>query len=261
MAYTGTHSEALEAKITAQRFEFKYAVTEVQAMAIRDYIDAHVEKDLHLDAERDYPILSLYYDDPQMYTFWSSEKGEKNRYKLRARTYTTQADAPIFLEVKRRTNWVLRKHRVRLGSRQARQFLGNNRSTADVVAIGSPKERQDFYTFRDLVDARQATPRVMVRYRREACVSAHGEPVRLTFDRELRCQTCFLYEDTVWDARGPWYEPPNFQVALEIKFTDVYPGWVEQLVRRFNLTPQSISKYGLCVKELNRQGIRVGCVH
>lgn len=255
MSDADAHSEALEARITAQRFEFKYAITEVQALAIRDYIVTYMSPDLHLDGERDYPLVSLYYDNPRMATYHSSEAGEKNRFKLRARAYLADEVEAVYLEVKRRTNLVLRKHRARLSAGQASLFFEQNRASQDFLDNATQIERNDFYTFRDLMDGHNATPRVLVRYRREAYVAAYGEPVRITFDRALAGRPCFTYRNHMWTADERWYDVPNFQVALEIKFTDSFPNWVHKLIQRFNLSAQSICKYALCVKEMNRNGI------
>ena len=42
-----------------------------------------------------------------------------------------------------------------------------------------------------------------------------------------------------------WYPLPEVKglVVLELKYTGSYPGWVADLVRRFNLQRNSMSKY------------------
>jgi hypothetical protein len=253
----GGRDAALDARITAQRFENKYAVCEMQALAIRDYIAAHTTADPHAGSQGDYSVTSLYFDGPQLKTVLSSEHGERNRYKIRARNYGAGRRDSVYCEIKRRNNQVLRKHRVRLEPAEATDLFVRNRESDSLTRL-SPEESRQFFIFRDLMDRQVATPRVLVRYRREARLSTDGMPVRITFDRNLECRPCFTYGEEIWLARGSWYRVSNLDVALEVKFTESFPGWLDRMVKRFHLRARSICKYALCVHELNRHGVRVG---
>jgi hypothetical protein len=50
----------------------------------------------------------------------------------------------------------------------------------------------------------------------------------------------------------------GFEVIFEVKFTNTFPEWVADAIRRFQLVRQSVSKYALCVDALRRAGYSVG---
>lgn len=250
-------TETIPKSITAERYEVKYVLTEAQALAIRQSVDSYVTDDIHAGAHHEYPVVSLYYDAPGLPMYWSSVRGEKNRRKLRVRWYDTGEPSQLFLEVKRRVDRVVGKDRCALDGNTGNAFLQRNAMALSTIEAMGPKDTHGFYEFRDLYERIGCTPRVLVRYSREACVGAHGEPVRLTFDRHLMCSPCLEYASDTWKKKLPWYEVPAHPVVFEVKFTGPFPGWVTQLVRRFHLTSRSVSKYVLAIRELNRQGIFV----
>jgi hypothetical protein len=67
--------------------------------------------------------------------------------------------------------------------------------------------------------------------------------VRVTFDRELAY--CVTNRPEVRFGGRGWQRNPFTLggVILEIKFTDLYPAWLGQLVKYFNLQARSISKF------------------
>jgi len=121
----------------------------------------------------------------------------------------------------------------------------------------SRKAINDLGYFRGLYDAFRAKPCAMVRYNREAYVSRFGEPLRITFDRDLACIPTYEYSHRVWGADDFWYTLPNIPVVLEVKFTDHYPKWVQQMIQRFGLERVSLAKYVQCVRTLQAEGVPV----
>jgi hypothetical protein len=90
-----------------------------------------------------------------------------------------------------------------------------------------------------------------VAYEREAWLSHAHNNVRVTFDRNVRCEpvsgvhltTAFRAATTVFDR----------VVVLELKFTDRYPRWLHDMVCALNLTPASAAKYVDGVNRLGRE--------
>ena len=96
-----------------QRFELKYMLDETTAVAVRDVIATRLELDENGMGKPDYsyPVHSLYLDSPDLYTFWTTINGDKNRFKLRIRFYNDQPTSPVFFEIKRRVNNCILKQR------------------------------------------------------------------------------------------------------------------------------------------------------
>ena len=70
--------------------------------------------DPHSPPTRQYLISSLYLDSPDLRLHRRSEYGEKNRFKLRLRSYSDEPDDPVFFEIKRRTDQIIRKERAKV---------------------------------------------------------------------------------------------------------------------------------------------------
>jgi VTC domain-containing protein len=238
-----------------QRFEAKYVITELEAAQITHFMEPYVVPDPHA---REYPINSLYLDSLDLRLFDSSEAGEKNRFKLRIRSYTSNPEDPVFLEIKRRTNQIISKERARVTRESLWRVLDPRQTLVEGLVSGDSKESKALFQFRDHMAGIAAAPRVAVRYMREAYVSDLEEPVRITFDRHLACLPCLSYTSSVWDlSSSKWKDVFEFPIILEIKFTNRFPFWVRRIIERFELRRTSVAKYVVCVKTLQREGIPV----
>src|SRR5689334_5077784 len=100
-------------RMQRQRFEHKYMLGEEQAQAIRRVVGGHLEVDENGVGKPNlsYPVHSLYLDSPDLYTFWSTINGDRNRFKLRLRFYNDEPNSPVFFEIKRRVNSCILKQR------------------------------------------------------------------------------------------------------------------------------------------------------
>jgi hypothetical protein len=239
-----------------QRFEAKYLVSELLAEAAKDYIGPYVRPDAHGAA---YSVTSLYFDSPSLHTFWSSERGESNRFKLRIRAYSDAEDAPVFFEIKRRINRIIQKDRALVRRPSVASLLDGGFADRQVLAEpGDTQDIENLHRFRALAESLGAAPRVTVRYDREAYVSDLEEPVRITFDRQVRCLASPVYRPDLWSNTERWFEVNAVPVLLEVKFTNRFPLWVSHLIKRLNLRRGSFAKYVACVKAVQRAGIPVG---
>jgi len=241
-----------------QRFEAKYIISELEAETIKDYMEPYVFPDRHAVDGAEYPVNSLYLDSRDLAMFWSSETGEKNRFKLRIRTYSDNPADPVFFEIKRRIDRIIKKQRARVAREYVGMILQHDEIGPHLLARPDDKDMENLYQFRDYMDMFAAGPCVMVRYQREAYMSNLEEPVRITFDRRLTCLPVRRYTPEVWSYGPAWRDVCDVPLILEIKFTDVIPSWLRQLVQRFHLSRDSFAKYVNCVKALKRDGIRVG---
>lgn len=86
-----------------------------------------------------------------------------------------------------------------------------------------------------------ARPRVHITYRREAYEMASSNAVRVTFDRQV-CSEIQPANRLSFDMKNP---TPVFgdTVILELKFTDRFPRWFEELTQLFHLRQDSAAKY------------------
>ena len=86
------------------RFELKYLIDEQTALRVGDFVRAYMNVDEFGVGKPNlsYPVHSLYLDSDDLTIYWRTINGDKNRFKLRLRYYSTNPDTPVFFEIKRR---------------------------------------------------------------------------------------------------------------------------------------------------------------
>jgi len=229
------------------RYEMKYTISQSKAAAIARFIEPYINLDRYskLQPNGFYPIVSLYLDSDNLRLCMESLRGVLKRFKLRIRSYTDDPDYPRFFEVKRRSNTVIMKSRARV-------------KIQDVPALLSGQYIPPVQNYQDDIDTLKqfqlymksigAKPMVLVRYVRKAYEGNMENRVRVTFDRQLAYKVSSS-PDVLFNGNGWHYSPVTLQnVVLEIKFTGVYPVWLTQMARYFDLRQQSVSKYATSMK-------------
>lgn len=236
--------------LLVNRYEFKYLIPPRLVQPTRDFIRPFVLPDRFADSRSgpSYSICSLYFDTADLELCRKTLRGEKNRYKLRIRSYSEEPDQPVFLEVKRRIDAMVMKRRCRVSRTQALAILGRN--SCPVLDLTS-ELRAGLDEFLTLAAA-GARPVLRVKYQREAYEARGAEPVRITLDTDL------------WHAVSPvldlshnssgWCRTPVGGVVLEIKLTERFPSWVAALVRALDLGRLSVPKYCLSMVCAVREG-------
>jgi hypothetical protein len=197
-----------------------------------------------------YPICSLYLDTEDLRFYFQTVAGQKNRFKLRLRTYSDDPQTPVFFEIKERMNNVVRKWRLALAREQTRDFM--NHGVNGWLNSSSPTFLEEIEHFASHVNLAGAKPVMRVKYVREAYETHGSTPVRITLDTNLEHVATF--DDNVQLEVGPWISTPIEGTILEVKFTERFPQWVHSLAQFAELRQQSIPKYALCVDHLFEKG-------
>ena len=233
------------------RYECKYLVDARVVPRIREFLRPFTEPDefAALCKGYRYPICSLYLDSPDLKLYLQTVGGEKDRFKLRVRTYSDDPASPAFFEVKRKLNTIVHKRRAGLDREKAHRLLSDGR--LDPQGLGTIDHRDAEY-FQNHVAFVEARPVVRVKYVREAYQGLDNEPVRITLDTDLMHAVTFDHD--LDHERGRWVATPLDGVILEIKFTERYPWWVQELVRSFGLHQRAVPKYVLSVDHMMMDG-------
>ena len=233
------------------RYELKYRVTAAKAAAIERFIRPYIQLDHYCKHRPDgaYPVVTLYLDSADFHLARQSLEGQKNRFKLRIRSYTDDPDYPRFVEIKRRLNAVIIKSRARVSQTHLPRVL----SGLSVPAETYRSELDTIRQFQLYTTSINAAPVMKVRYLRRAYEGDTENRVRITFDYDL---TWRVDHSLQLDSGGPgWLRDAPGTVVLEIKFTGRYPLWLSRMAAYFNLRQQSISKYVHAVKSCCRFGL------
>lgn len=228
------------------RFEMKYLVSQAKAEALTHYLEPLLTPDKFSQCQPGgyYPVSSLYLDTDDLKLCRESLDGKKNRFKLRVRAYCDAINSPRFLEIKRRMNAVIIKDRAQTSSAEVAALFGNDLSGFADLDDATRKQFQMY------LRSIYAKPKVLIRYMRKAYLAGLDHSVRITLDKDLGYKQT---TDPVVEMAGlGWQRVPLPGQILEIKFTGAYPGWVAEIVRRFGLQAQSVSKYTLGVRQASQ---------
>jgi hypothetical protein len=234
------------------RFELKYIVDERQAAILREYMRGYLVPDPYAKPEEGnaYWVYSLYCDSPQLNLYKSSKEGHKNRFKLRIRFYDDNPRHPVFLEIKRRLGDVVKKERAGMQRDAVQKFLLGTQLKLTDLLPGQNLEKVPtaLNNFTSLYNSIGAMGCVYVYYHREAYVAPDNDAVRVTFDRKIQAGR-FLHTNSLYPPQnGLLADIPG--IVLELKFTDRYPIWMEELVGALNLWRIPMAKYVACVQKI-----------
>jgi hypothetical protein len=238
-----------------QRFELKYLVTEDVARSVREFVRCYLDIDEYGATLPDlsYPVHSLYLDSDDLKLYHATINGEKNRFKLRLRYYEERGNAPVFFEIKRRTNSTISKQRGGVKREIVSHLLRGHLPAPEHLISKEPKHFVALQNFCRLMQNIQAKPKAHIFYMREAWISRMDNSVRVTMDRKVMCDpdptarllTSIANEHSIWGK----------EIILELKFTTRFPDWFKELVRIFDLTQCGAAKYVEGVDTVGRHAI------
>ena len=230
-------------RLQFQRFELKYSITETVALAVRDFISSYLEVDEYGATlpNLSYSVHSLYLDSDDLQLYQTTINGDKNRFKLRLRFYENRPEAPVYFEIKRRANNTISKQRGGVRREEVNWLLAGHLPEPAHLVSQDPKHQVALQRFCQLMNQLHAKPKAHVAYLREAWISTRDNSIRVTMDREVRCEP----EPTA-RLSTQMHDPVMVfgnEVILELKFTDRYPDWFKELVRIFGLMQCGAAKY------------------
>jgi len=268
-----------------QRHEAKYLIDEKQAATIRRYARDHLPLDPHAQCQQnnEYPILSTYLDSHSRQLLRQAILRQVSRHKLRVRAYRDFNDSKVtktshvFLEVKRKIKGVVHKTRARVTSDLADALMWSQNDIVNNTQIRRMPELGDALIWRqsELADTMiwcqsglfedgnklddvtrmnvdefaqlrrriNARPMVGTFYVREAYEGDSLERVRITMDRKLHYGVIPSPESGQQEV---WWPANPGGVILEIKFSNTYPFWVANMLRRVEILRRGVCKYVIC---------------
>lgn len=234
-------------RMQKQRFELKYLISEETALLVRDFVRSYLDFDEYSVGKPNYsyPVHSLYIDSDRLSLYWDTINGNKNRYKLRLRYYSTSPDSPVFFEVKRRCNNTISKQRGGVRQEFVPLLLKGHLPQMEHLVSKNPSGLVALQTFCTLANELHAKPKVHIFYMREAYVS-DDDQVRVTLDRKVYGEANLQYSVKT-EMKEPALTFPG-DVILELKFTNRFPDWFRELVRVFGVMQCGAAKYCECVQ-------------
>lgn len=220
------------------RHELKYVCDVQQLKIIESRIKPLLKPDPHTGPKGTYHISSVYFDDEWDSCFYENEDGTDPREKFRIRIYNG-SDERITLELKQKMRGMTRKKSCRLSRQQCDAILAGQILTA---APETPLLLQKFILEQR---ERKLAAKVIVEYDRVPYIFRLGN-VRITLDENISSST-----ETEKFLTGGYRKRPIMPVGkhvLEVKYDELLPDPVRQLMALESLQRTSFSKYYLCRK-------------
>lgn len=220
------------------RHELKYLINEGEHQLLKMRLETVMKLDPHAK-DGGYMLRSLYFDD-----YWNSAYEEKEigvylRKKYRIRIYD-YSDVGIKLERKKKVGSWIYKESAPLTRCEVAKILAGDYE----FLLKSPHSLcREFYV--ECV-SNMMRPRVIVDYEREPWIMDAGT-VRITFDMNVRAAIAGydIFDDTL--PALPVLEPGK--LVMEVKFTEMLPQIVRDILPPPSQELTAVSKYVLCYEK------------
>ena len=238
MRATGTKRNCDIVSDSRQRFrhEYKYTIDAKQEMLLQMKVLGAMRRDPHVRADGSYLVRSVYFDDIHDSCLSENFSGCDPRSKFRIRYYNSDTSC-LSLEKKSKVRSMCSKESCRLTVEECEVFL---RGHVPNVTEDMPVEKKKLFTE---VRLRGLVPKVIVTYERVPFYYSGGG-VRVTFDRKItssREVNLFL--------SGDYTERPVLpcgESILEVKWDEVMPRHIKNVLRLEDLNRTALSKYAMC---------------
>jgi SPX domain protein involved in polyphosphate accumulation len=233
------------------RFELKYVLHVERCAKIMDELEHQIPPDQH-GGERGYPIVSLYYDSPQLDCFWAKIEGIRFRRKVRLRIYPGDDISQVSrgaIEIKQRINKTVQKRRLELPLDQAERLCEGRLSFEGLDEMDTQVAHEVTYLSRSL----QLQPSAITAYWRRAFEGQEENAgVRVTFDTLVAAR---IHALTVNAPANNRLILPADHCIMEVKVDDRVPEWVTSLLARHDCQLSRVSKY--CAGVATLRGLKV----
>lgn len=219
----------------AYRNEWKYYISLWEGELLKRRLMPFMECDPNA-ADGKYMIRSLYFDDHWNSAYEEKMMGVESRQKWRIRIYNC-SDRSIKLERKKKWGSYIHKDSAPLTREEYEKLMAGS---YDFLLKSPHSLCREFY-YECMVKLQR--PKVIVDYDREPLIRREGD-VRITFDYDVRA--AFSGYD-IFDPELPTLSvlDPG-RLVLEVKFTELLPTVIRELLPLQGQEFSAISKYTLC---------------
>ncbi len=224
------------------RHEIKLLLSPAEAAVLRTKLRALLPLDPNSGEKGEYFIRSLYFDDLSRTSYFEKLAGVSDRKKYRLRVYNC-SDSVIKLECKEK-----RGDRIRKRSASVTRECAEAMSKGDFSLLYGCDDPLCCEVL-SLATGKGLKPSVIVDYDREAYLHPVSN-VRLTFDKALHAvvESADIFDSSLLSL--PVF--PDGSVIFEVKYDDILPKFLQQVISGVRGQRLALSKFTLCLDELHR---------
>jgi len=181
-----------------------------------------------------YPIYSIYFDTIDLQTFSNKVAGLQHRRKFRVRSYhpNVKPNEPVFLEIKEKNTNRIFKRRVGLSLEETLSLTKHKNNV-------SPNNQVTDEWRYELIK-NNLKPCLLNYYQRLAFISRTYPGLRITIDRDISYLYTQELDFNLPTKKVSWAHNKS---VIEVKYDSFIPLFVLDMIRRYGLTAEPVSKY------------------
>ena len=220
------------------RFEYKYLIPSFVADDIARYLKGKTDIDPYNKDGEYYAVSSVYFDTPDLMFFKDKYDGYSRRLKVRMRSYEADffgAD-DYFFEIKFKNVNKIYKERVHINKDAAFYYLDKHFDIVSAPLLEKIRVLHDFHSL---------NPTILVRYKR---LSFYDKIIKfkISIDKNIQVAPSVDFDNSPYD----YIDLLGGYSVLELKFDKELPLYIIDLLSKYDLQRDSISKYGFSVLKL-----------
>ncbi|MFC1755903.1 polyphosphate polymerase domain-containing protein [Patescibacteria group bacterium] len=224
--------------LTFSRFEYKYYIPSFVADDIAHHLKGKTDIDPYNKNNEYYSVSSVYFDTPDLMFFKDKYDGFSRRLKVRMRSYDDNffnADK-YFFEIKFKNVNKIYKERVPISRDAAFYHLDKHFDVVTEPLLEKIRALHDFHSL---------APIILVRYKRLSFYDKYIN-FKISIDKNVQVAPGVDFDNNSSD----YIDLFGDYSVLELKFDKELPLYVINLLSKYNLQRDSISKYGFSVLKL-----------
>lgn len=239
-----------EQTLLFNRLEIKYLIDRTRRTALTRDLRAFMCPDKHSGPGGGYTIRSLYFDTPGYQAYHEKIAGTAVRHKLRIRAYGEDVRETPWVRLEVKSRYLSYIHKIAVDV--SRDEYGDiERSLARRVMpparlLAPESGAKEFFRIQRQLNMQ---PVIIVQYRRQAFERREINRVRVNFDDELVATRNLALLEPLQGARRVLQ---HGSAVLEIKVDNVMPFWLHDLIAKYDLQNEAISKYCYGVRSQGR---------
>lgn len=219
------------------RYEIKYLISKKIALDLMNKLSLimNVDKNSY-NKDLTYSIRSLYFDDLESTAYYEKIYGVEYRKKYRIRIYNNNFDV-IRLECKYKSNNLTYKKQQLINREICSKIINGDISDIDI-------DNDDLLS-QFIIDSKlhNLLPSVIVDYNRLA-FTYHISDIRITFDSKIKTGQ---YNYNLFDKDVAFASLiSDDEVILEVKFNEVLPEHIQNVLGSVPMIRQAFSKFAIC---------------
>ncbi len=225
----------------------KFVITREQRDVLMPKLLPHLRADANAGDNAFYPIISLYYDNPDRDCYWEKIRGLKSRRKMRVRVYGSldgKVPPTSFMEVKHKCDSRVVKRRAQMPL-EAALIVGEGKNVDVPLNFAAEKVIVEVHK---MVHERGFRPSCCMRYDRQAFADVNpASDLRITFDTGIgfRMDNLTPVPD---DRNFSHYLLKEGDSVMEVKVTGSVPFWVPRMLGSVGCLLTSYSKYSYALE-------------